>query len=883
VGDADACRRLDHLADGSAGTRSFHAPGAREFNVKRTQGLIEDLAREELLRFGQGTRHQVSEKLRSLPVSSAPGFWLDRLLQAAAFHQKERPGQASRRAGEEYQRSPEEAAEGQPDPLDSLDWAARRFVSVEEIDDAIDRALAAGRALKTFVAVSTMLDRIGSVVKAADRVSHLEALSQVNSYRIGDYWLAQALARRIEEWHGAPSVSHWCRQRLMPVVVDHLPGLSRWLVHGESPLSALLETSGMPSSRIVAALIEGMERHVDVLDAPTVYALAGLIGRHCEPIDAAQVMARYADRLVQRIPIHERDNWDPADIPTEPTAGLARFLYALMGDVDVRTRWRTAHALRRLARLGAVGPLDKLVELYGRTSESSYRTPDAPFYWLAARLWLVMALDRIAAETPSAVGHHGQWLLEIANNDEFPHVLLRSFAKSAIWKLVESKTLALAPAQRNALKRANTGAVPRRRGREPYSVGFKRYAYKEREDRRFHFDSMDTLPYWYTGALRVFSDISSEEFLDAAERWIVDRWCVQSNPWRWDDEPRQQRFSDHSLSAWHSHGALPILERFRTYLEWHAKWCATGELMQTWALARGGEDDDNTFERWLSRDGLTASPLWLADLCGTKPLEDRLWFGPQDDVDTWVENVGDDDFLAELGLGSDDGMIVVRSSHETRSRNFMQSVRIETALVSPDTAVALVRALQTVNDSWDYRIPPAGDDFEIDLPPYKLVGWLVDIQHDLGIDERDPLRYSVRAIQARPAEMTETILNLQFVYNNQAKWIEGNRRNTVFIYEAWGDNRDDEPEDRFRYDETVRSSGWRLRVDRDGLKTFLDRVGLDLIVEVEITRRNKGYDHSRYDKEGAKAAQFDRVLLFRRDGTIEAAEGCLGTWTAPRA
>jgi hypothetical protein len=268
-----------------------------------------------------------------------------------------------------------------------------------------------------------------------------------------------------------------------------------------------------------------MERHVDVLDTSTVYALVGLIGQHCGPIDAAQVMARYADRIVQRIPGHERDSWDLSDIPTEPTAGLARFLYALMGNVDVRTRWRAAHALRRLARLD-VGTLDKLVELYGRTSEPSYRKPDAPFYWLAARLWLMMALDRITTETPAAVRHHAQWLLQIASDDEFPHILVRSFAKSGICRLVESGALILAPDQRNSLKRANTSPVRLRRGREPYSVGFKRYAYSEREDRRFHFDGMDTLPYWYTRALRAFADVSGEEFLDAAERWIVDRWGV---------------------------------------------------------------------------------------------------------------------------------------------------------------------------------------------------------------------------------------------------------------------------------------------------------------------------------------------------------------------
>jgi hypothetical protein len=173
--------------------------------------------------------------------------------------------------------------------------------------------------------------------------------------------------------------------------------------------------------------------------------------------------------------------------------------------------------------------------------------------------------------------------------------------------------------------------------------GFDRYAYREREDRRFHFDSMDTLPYWYSRALRAFADVSEGKFLDTAEGWIVDRWDVQGNPWRWDDEPRKGRLSDHSLD--HRHGSRPTMERFHTYLEWASDVVRDRrELMQARALARAGEDDYDTFERWLSRDGLTASPLWLADLCGMKPLEDRLWFGPQDDVNTWVENAGDDDF-----------------------------------------------------------------------------------------------------------------------------------------------------------------------------------------------------------------------------------------------
>ncbi len=773
------------------------------------------------------------------------------------------------------------------DRFNTIDWTAYRFVSVEDIHDVIGRIFTAARASETFVSISTVLDRIGDVIALGDRVAHLEALSRSASREVLDYELAQAIARRVDGWRTAtPSVSRWCRERLMRVVVDLLPGFSRWLVYGQSPLPALLEKSGIPGHQICAALLEGMERHVDTLSAPTIYALVGLIGRYCTPDDAAQVITRYADRLVERVPIPERDHWDRTDIPTEATAGVARFLYALMGDVDVRTRWRAVHALRRLARLGDADTLDKLVELYDRVSESSYRTPDAPFYWLAARLWLVIALDRIATETPSAVRHHGQWLLEIASDNAFPHVLVRSFAKSAVCKLVESRSLVLDRPQRDSLKRANTSPVRRKKARQPfYRVSFDRYAYKGREDRRFHFDSLDTLPDWYSRALSVFGDLDREEFLDAAERWIVDRWGVQGNPWRWADEPRQHRFSNNSVSSRHSHGSLPTLERFHTYLEWHAMWCATGDLMRTRALAKAGEDTYNTFEYWFGQQGLTSPPLWLTDLHSPKPLEDRLWFPPQDDIDRWLEDIGDDDFLAELGLAAGDGLIIVGSRHDTRSHNFMVSARVETALVSPDTASALVRALQTVNDAWDYRLPPAGDRFEmeIDAPPYKLVGWLIDGENDPGIDEHDPLRYEVRAIQCRPAKKAVTALKLEFVYNDQARWIEASHRQTAFIYEAWGDTRGDEHDDRLRYDKTVRSSGWRLRADKEALRTFLNAMGLDLIVEIAITRRNKGYDYSRYGEEEAKESPFDRVILLRRDGTIEAAEGRLGTWTAPRA
>lgn len=844
------------------------------------KALAEELAKDELLRFGSGTRPEICDKLKSLQMDDGPNYWIDQLVCATAFHRTVRQDVEERRHDGQNGSDKNRA-----DPLANIDWTAHRYVSTNEIADVIDLAFVAVRATDRYISFIDVLDRIRDVVTLGDRVAHLEALTRSKSPQIPDYELVQAITKCINAWRGTPSVDHWCRERLLQIVLEQLPGFSRWLVLGDFPLPALLKNSGATDDQICAALLAAMERHVDILNVSTVYALVELVGQYCSPLEAAQVVTRYVERLVQRIPPTDRENWELSDIPINVDGGVARFLYALMGDVDVRIRWRAAHAVRRLARLRDIGTLDQLVGLYNRTSERSYRAPDAPFYWLAARHWLVMTLDRIAAEAPLTIGHHGRRLLEIAKNEEFPHVIIRSFAKSAVSKLIESGNLKLDTIQRSALKRANTSPVRRKKVREPYSVGFDRYRYKERDDRRFQFDSMDTLHSWYTEALRAFADVNGEEFLDSAERWIVDHWGVQNNPWRWDDEPRKDRFSDRAhLLMDHRDGSRPIIERYSTYLEWHAMWCTTGELMPTHALAKTEEDGYYNYEEWLKRNGLAAPPLWLADLRSIKPLEHRLWFSPQGDIDVWVDEVDDEDFISELGLDSGDGTVVVSSSHSTRSRNFMLSARVQTALVSPDTAAALVRALQTVNSSWDYKIPPAGDSLEIETATYKLLGWLVNGDHDSGIVERDPLRYEVGTIACRPSNKVMTALNLEFVHDNQARWVDTKRRKTVFVYDAWGDNRGDEHEDSLRYDGNIHSSGWRLRIDKETLKNLLNKIGFDLIVEIEITRRNKGYEsYSRYDEEKTKEAHFDKVVLFRRDGTIEAAEGRLGTWTASRA
>lgn len=846
------------------------------------QAFAEEIARDEVLGSWHVPSQLVSEKLRLLRGGNPQRFWADRLEDTTEFLRNETATQSSDNGSKQERaiskKSPSEEI------IESIDWTRFRFVSTEEIGTTLREVLERAKSAQTHVRLSDVLNRMGEVVAPGDRSSHLEALGRLDFLELAHFELRLAFSTRLGQWHDMPAVEQWCHQNLLRIIVQRLPVFSGWVSGGGSALTTLLERTGMPEGDLLSALIEGIERNVDEFDASNIYALVGMCMKYCDPNDARKLALEYSGRLLGRISVSDREVWYPTDIPTDSSTGVARLIFVLMSDVDLRIRWRAAHAMRRLARLSDSETVSKIVGLYSKTSELSYRNPDAPFYWLAARLWLVMALDRIAQEAPIVIATDGPSLFDIAVDKDFPHVLIRSFAKSAVRKLVKGGALHLNPNQRKKLIKANTSPTQKKKRVREYIMQSDRTD-KRSEERKFHFDTTDTVPYWYGPVVSCFADLSMEDFLDNAEHWIIDHWHAKPQIWRWDQEPRANRLSNrHSLMD-NSHGSRPTLERYSTYLEWHAMFCATGELMESKALGGPTEFEIDSFDNRLRDEGLTADLYWLTDYRGPKPLEKRFWFTPEAAIGKWIDNVSANDFFLELGLKSGQEAMVVQGYHHTRSGSYDSSVFIRTALVSPLTARALVRALQSVNYSQDYRVPSSGDELEIDEPPYTLIGWLNDTHHRSGIDKADPLHNDVRDIESRPSRSAVRALSLKFRHTDQAEWINPHDPGIKLAYEAWSDFPDSEDDDGHRYEEeeTVRSSGWRLQVSKKALKKFLKQQDSDLVVEVEIERKRKEYAYQpRYDKEKELAATFDKIILLRKDGTIETTEGCIGTWTTSR-
>lgn len=755
----------------------------------------------------------------------------------------------------------------------SRHWSLLELTSGSALGNAIDEERAKHRANREWVQFEEILEHGASQVPPGQREAHLEALLSLDN-RFGSSEVVAGLCAAVSEWQPmSPSVDSWCKRRIADVISERLTGFlsyRRWEKPAE--LERLCLAASLSNSDKAQALLQGVEKHAMHLTSSGLLQVAGWVIGCCEPNDVAEVSSWFLSRLSGRIPAGDREL---AVLPPRATPSpqvVAASVFRLLGDVDHRYRWRAAHAVRRLGRFGEASVIDLLVDYLSSDDVPGYRSGEAPFYWLAARLWLTVALTRMTTESPPLVAKHAAKLFSVATDEDLPHVLLRGFARDACAALVEQGLWLPDQDVIATFARINESSLPpvdgdRYRGRGP-SVSTRE---------RFSFDTMDTTRYWYESIVDMFDGLTMTEFLDVAEGFIVDSWQAVS-PRKWDERPRKQRFESSAYSL-HSngHGSIPLIEPYHTHLEWHAMWCALGALLTTHPLLKSEDDDYSSLTARIRRDQLTEPPTWLADLVTPKPLEISKWAAPSPSVEKWLQSENEAAYLLAV-LPQEDDFIVVNSSSDTRSSYFSESVHITSALVSPQASASLLRALQTVHDARDYYLPTEGHDQEIRDGVFQLTGWLRDRHTEGRIDDNDPFNLGISSVSVEPG--TAVLEALDLVVRDAAPrvWTKRGTAAPVLAYEAWGRAIRRDGREEYLGSEVV-SSGHALKITRDELHQFLELQDKELILEVRIERRDERAKRTYNEEEDEKAsATFDRVFLFRRDGHIYTTDGRAAAW-----
>ena len=375
----------------------------KQFGHERYPGfpaLLEEIAYDVLMRHGHRGRREVAHCI----VRHGPaGPWSDSLLRQDQFVTTLTPEPATK--------TPEPATneQGIPEPDTKADdllsahvWSRETLLDSSLLQEAVQDLWDRIRAEQGYYRRSLLFDSARKAVSPADRVDHIAALAGLDESAV-TVEAVEAMLQAVDQWSASPSVQAWCRTELPEVIVTRFPAMTRYLPIAEDHLTPALKRTALDDAEIQDLLLKGLERHAEGMEAELIFGLAGMTGCKLAQPDAASLIDWYAERLEKRISAEYRDQTAPnSELPRDVEEAAARFLFAYMGDCDLRLRWRAAHAVRRLARTGDEATLMALVAEYRRREERVFRARNFEFYWLAARLWFVLAWDRVAGERPES-------------------------------------------------------------------------------------------------------------------------------------------------------------------------------------------------------------------------------------------------------------------------------------------------------------------------------------------------------------------------------------------------------------------------------------------------------------------------------------------------
>lgn len=232
-------------------------------------------------------------------------------------------------------------------------------------------------------------------------------------------------------------------------------------------LTELSELGGVPTSSLTIELAKGFAVQQTPLPAGVWLGMASMIS------DAATAEAglsaltgllkNSAAKLTANLPDGE---WKLGLYPPSDIELIASgMLWLRLGSPRASERWRAARAARTFAKFGRWNILDALIARFDSMDALPFQAAELRFYYLHARLWLLIVLARIAMDDPRNVSRHSELLMRVVSDKTNPHILMRHFASQALLSCVNAGELHLPKETIRDLQGSDQSPFPRLRKR----------------------------------------------------------------------------------------------------------------------------------------------------------------------------------------------------------------------------------------------------------------------------------------------------------------------------------------------------------------------------------------------------------------------------------
>lgn len=619
------------------------------------------------------------------------------------------------------------------------------------------------------------------------------------------------------------------------------------------PLEKLDEEQIVFVADVAKATIEGFAEQLDTLGTDGLFKLVGVLATCLLPAEAEEALCFGLDLLEELLRPEDGDGpWlEELQPPVSLISSLAGYIWVGLGSPVRSERWQYAHVVRAVVELGWTDLLQAFSSWAETDTPGAYCDRQFEFYLWHARQWLLIGLARGGLVNPEALLATAPLLKRLLCVE---HVLIQELAAQAlrIWggpgEFTDDHEGDFVSVNcSNLLEQTDTGKQLRIEGESTTT--------EKLPEEAKHYFNCNIESYWLGPLGRVFN-LSEQDIVQHALRVLRQRMgCNGRSGWKEDARSLRGIFVDNETR--HSHGSLPRTDNLFAYHGYHAMMMVAADLLKEQRLQINRSEVLDEFREWLSSYQLTRHDRkWIADRRDPKLVSNPLSPSAYGDK-IWRWGVTSQ-YLDQMLIGDNESLVLWGYWSGGKS-DYVESVTINSALVTRSGAKALVAALQSAPSLGRFQLPRAEDD-ELNFDAMSMKGWVKFDPIDARLDEGDPWADGLSFPAPEPSAVIISQLGLTALEDGRV-WTSGPE---VFVRsETWTQSHG-----YGRERESI--SGWRLSGSKGFVKQLLNANPNDcIILSVEIkrpSRRNRGNQ----DEIAAYLQPYARYYLMEADGVAHA-------------
>lgn len=726
--------------------------------------------------------------------------------------------------------------------------------------ESLSSALAALRDSESAYRVKDdFFDKLRVNVGYGERASYIRNIS--GSEHLNLYWKLDELKKCNELWSASSNaLKSVFRELANALIFQHLDDLISNDNLSTYHLLDISKLSGLPLAELILEIVKLFSEPESSVGAPIWLDFAHIFCERAAEGKGQAALTRLlrsdAAKLSRSVLDGEwRSGLYPNDKKEKIFAGLA---WRQLASPRASERWRSAHCIRSLARFGKWKVIDAIMEQLEDQDAGPFQAPELKFYYLHAKLWLLIAIARISKEHAAEVSRYRSKLERVLDHSGVRHVLIRHFAAKALITCIEAGEISVSAKRESELRNIDQSPFPLIEKKLKKYTGDYHERRPESEPKRAHEFSLE---YDFNkGDVHYLSNVFGQP------HWLVVD--LISDIVHDIDEDAESMYSSGGRegAARSRRGLSSTYHSYGEQLAWHGMMIAAGELQRTKPATQDWWYDD-PWRDWLSRYLLTrADGFWISDALNRAPHEvTSILMEREKEGLRLTGDKGKILRLAGLGNGIDNSVVVAGSWF---SADHVR-VQISSALVHPRESKVIIKKLleEDPMSVWlpSYNLDDDGKDYMISEKE-SCLPWITMSEREPRLDGDDPIASA--AVLHKPRIATDIADNLGLRCRDPFGCIWTAKGGLKAGSEAWA------------YSKSIEGGcddGHRLVINKTLLEELLVRNSSDLLLLIDLQKYERGF---RY--ESGKYWNTVAVIRIKKSLKFEYHKGAINHVWTPR-